>query len=199
MNTVNLFYFIEIKMKYLVAGLGNVGFEYSNTRHNIGFDILDHCAQKMGFEFQTDRYASVGVATYKGRGITFIKPTTYMNLSGNALSYWMNKLNVEAKRTLVVVDDLSLDLGKLRMRSKGSHAGHNGLKDIELNLQSSKYPRLKVGIGNDFPRGRQVEFVLGQWSEEERIVMDGKMDQAYEMILSFVFRGITQTMSDFNE
>lgn len=186
-------------MKYLIVGLGNIGPKYAFTRHNAGFMILDRLAAKENLSFKLDRLASVAEYKYKGRGITLIKPTTYMNLSGKALQYWMNQLKIPIENVLVLVDDLALPLGKLRMKPKGSSAGHNGLKNIEMVLGNDIYPRLKVGIGSDFPKGRQIDYVLGQFSEDNFIELMPKFDKAIEMILSFCTAGIGTTMNFLNE
>ena len=186
-------------MKYLIVGLGNIGPEYHETRHNVGFMILDKLAEKKEISFKIDRLASVADFKLKGRSITIIKPTTYMNLSGKALNYWMNQLKVPIENVLVIVDDIALPVGKLRLKAQGSSAGHNGLKNIEEVLGNNIYPRLKVGIGSDYPKGRQVDYVLGKFSTDERIEIDLKTDKAIDMILSFCTQGITPTMNFYNE
>jgi PTH1 family peptidyl-tRNA hydrolase len=186
-------------MKYLIVGLGNIGPEYAFTRHNAGFMVLDRLAAKENLDFKIDRLASVAEYKYKSRTITLIKPTTYMNLSGKALQYWMNQLKVPIENVMVLVDDLALPLGKLRIKPKGSSAGHNGLKNIELVLGNDNYPRLKIGIGSDFPKGRQVDYVLGKFSDNDMINLLPKLDKAIDMILSFCTVGIASTMNFLNE
>jgi len=186
-------------LKFLIVGLGNIGDEYNHTRHNIGFDIVDHLAKEKEASFVLDRLAFVCEVKHKSRYFHLIKPTTYMNLSGKAVRYWMDKLNIPISNILIVVDDLALPTGTLRLRPKGSDAGHNGLKSINLNLGTTDFPRLRVGIGNDFPKGRQVDYVLGKWKDEEWKIMEEKFDTAAEMILSFGAIGIAQTMNQFNK
>lgn len=186
-------------MKYLIVGLGNVGPEYVLTRHNVGFMALDRIAIDNGLSFKLDRHAYVTELKHKGKQLTLIKPTTYMNLSGKALMYWMNQLKITIDEVLVLVDDLALPLGKLRMKEKGSSAGHNGLKNIQALLNSDAYPRLRIGIGDDFSKGRQIDWVLGKFSEDELIQLSPKIDKAIEMIFSFSSIGITRTMNLYNE
>ncbi len=186
-------------MKYLIVGLGNIGPEYVLTRHNAGFVVLDRMAIDRGLSFKLDRHALVTEFSFKSHQITLIKPTTYMNLSGKALNYWMNHLKISTEQVLVLVDDLALPLGKLRMKEKGSSAGHNGLKNIQQVLGNDNYPRLRIGIGDDFSKGRQVDFVLGKFSEDELITLSPKIDKAIDMILSFCTIGITRTMNLYNE
>ncbi|MDW7693222.1 aminoacyl-tRNA hydrolase [Flammeovirgaceae bacterium SG7u.111] len=185
-------------MKYLIVGLGNIGKEYADTRHNIGFMVLDELAKQKGVEFDSDRLANVADFKFKGRGIYMVKPTTYMNLSGKALNYWMKTLKVPVSNTLVIMDDLALPFGTLRMRPKGASAGHNGLKNIEEILGSNAYPRLRFGIGDDFSRGKQVDYVLSPFSEGEFAELGLHVEKACEMILSFASVGIQQTMNQFN-
>ncbi|MDT8394430.1 MAG: aminoacyl-tRNA hydrolase [Bacteroidales bacterium] len=185
-------------MKYLIAGLGNIGDEYANTRHNIGFIVADALAQEAGAAFKTDRYADVSRIKYRGKTLVVIKPSTYMNLSGKALRYWMDKENIPAEQILVVTDDIALPTGTLRMRKKGGHGGHNGLESIILLLGTENFPRLRVGIGNDFARGYQSDYVLGKWTREEEELMIPKIKSAITMVQSFIARGIDQTMTDYN-
>lgn len=185
-------------LKYLIAGLGNVGEDYVNTRHNIGFDVVDYLANKMNAEFSLDRLAFVANFKHRSRQYYLIKPTTYMNLSGKAVRYWMDKLDVKKENLLVVMDDLALPLGKLRIKPKGSDAGHNGLKSIALSLGTEDYPRLRFGIGNDFPKGRQVDYVLGRWQNDEWKEIEPRIETAAEIILNFGSIGIVQTMNQFN-
>lgn len=186
-------------MKYLIAGLGNIGAEYELTRHNIGFLILDRLADQEGIGFTTSRYANVAELKYKGRQIVLIKPTTYMNLSGKAVNYWMKELQVPKDRVLVIADDIALPFGKLRMRAKGSAAGHNGLKNIEELTGGQDYARLKCGIGNDFRQGQQVDYVLSNFSKQEFEELPFVMDKAIDMIRGFTTIGIIRTMNEYND
>lgn len=191
--------FIAHCMKYLIAGLGNIGPEYELTRHNIGFLILDRLADIHKVSFDLTRHAEKTELRYKGKQIHMIKPTTYMNLSGKAISYWMQELNIPKENVLVVVDDIALPFGTLRMRTKGSSAGHNGLKNIEQLLGSQEYARLRFGIGDDFHKGQQVDFVLSNFSKQEMEQLPELMDKAGEMILSYCTIGAARTMSLFNK
>lgn len=186
-------------MKYLVVGLGNIGPQYAFTRHNAGFMALDRLAAQEGLKFEMKKLAYHTEWKTKGRSIHLIKPTTYMNLSGKALQYWMGQLKVEKENVLILVDDLALPLAKLRLKPKGSSAGHNGLKDIERVLHGNEYSRLKIGIGDDFPKGRQVDYVLGNFDDEELTILIEKLDTVKQMILSFCTLGIERTMNSFNE
>lgn len=183
--------------KYLIVGLGNPGDEYAQTRHNTGFMILDAFAKASNIVFDDRRYGFVAETSIKGRKLFLLKPTTFMNLSGNAVRYWLEKEHIDQKRLLVIVDDLSLPLGTLRLRSSGSNGGHNGLGNIQ-QLIGQDYARLKVGIGNDFPRGGQVDWVLGKYSAEDMDVLRPSIDTAVEIIKSFVLAGIDITMNAFN-
>ena len=186
-------------MKYLIVGLGNIGPEYELTRHNIGFLTADRLADKEGAAWKSDRLAFKTEVKYKGRTLHLIKPTTYMNLSGKAVNYWMKELNIPKENILVLVDDVATPFAKLRMRAKGSAAGHNGLKNIEALCGGQDYPRLRMGIGDNFPKGRQVEYVLGRFSQQEFDELPAMMDKAIEMIHSFCTIGIAQTMTQFND
>ena len=186
-------------MKFLIVGLGNIGPEYALTRHNAGFMVLDRLAAREKLDFKLDRLASVAEYKYKGKSITLIKPTTYMNLSGKSMQYWMNQLKVPIENVMVIVDDLALPFGKLRLKEKGSSAGHNGLKNIESILGNNIYPRLKFGIGSDFPKGRQVDYVLGQFPEDEMIALPERLDKAIDFILHFSTVGTERTMNFLNE
>ncbi len=186
-------------MKYLIAGLGNIGADYELTRHNIGFLVLDKMADEFSSSFEQNRHVFKAEVKTKGRTFHLIKPTTYMNLSGKAVAYWLRELKVPMENLLVISDDIALPFGKLRMRAKGSSAGHNGLGNIETFLGSSKYPRLKFGIGDDFPRGGQVNYVLSRFSKQEFEELPGRMDKAIEMITSFGTIGISKTMSQYND
>jgi PTH1 family peptidyl-tRNA hydrolase len=185
--------------RYLIAGLGNIGLEYAQTRHNIGFEIANALAMKHGAAFKNERLADVAVFNLKGREIIVIKPTTYMNLSGRAVRYWMDQKDVPLQQLLVVVDDIALPLSKLRLRPSGSDAGHNGLKSIQAALNTLDYPKLRFGIGNDYPKGMQVDFVLGRWTKEELPLVVLKVDKAVEVIENFIFTGIERTMTDVNK
>ncbi|MBP6196433.1 MAG: aminoacyl-tRNA hydrolase [Fermentimonas sp.] len=184
-------------MKYLIAGLGNIGPEYENTRHNIGFMVLDAFAKASNAVFEDKRYGFVAEMRLKNKHLILLKPSTYMNLSGNAIRYWMQKEKIETKNLLVVVDDLSLPFGTLRLKSKGSDAGHNGLKHIQ-GLIGQKYPRLRFGIGDDFFPGSQVNFVLEEFSDEEKTKLPERIEKACEIIRSFCLAGIDITMNQFN-
>jgi PTH1 family peptidyl-tRNA hydrolase len=185
-------------MKYLIAGLGNIGPEYELTRHNIGFLILDRIADNHKIDFKTERLADRVELKYKGRQLHFIKPNTYMNLSGKAIAYWLQELKIPKENLLVLVDDIALPFGTLRMRTKGSAAGHNGLKNIELLLNGQDYSRLRFGIGNTFSKGQQVDFVLSNFSKEEINELPALMDKAAEMVYSFCTIGAERTMNFFN-
>lgn len=185
-------------MKYLIAGLGNIGAEYAHTRHNIGFDVLDLFAAKHGACFELDRHAWHAVCKVKGRSVHLIKPTTYMNLSGKAVQYWLKQCDVQKENLLVITDDLSLDVGKLRTRAKGSDGGHNGLRNIQEILGTQDYPRMRFGIGNAFPKGRQVDFVLGKWTAEEKEIIEDASERAVLAVECFVLMGLPQTMNQFN-
>jgi len=174
-------------MKFLIVGLGNPGTEYNHTRHNIGFDVLDLFAKEKGVSWESVRHGWRVEASHKGRKLIFIKPSTYMNLSGKAVAYWMQSEKVSIENVLVVVDDLSMELGKLRIRPKGSDAGHNGLKSIAESLGSQNYPRLKFGVGNNFPKGRQVEFVLGTWDEDELALVNLASEKSISLIKEYIF------------
>ena len=184
--------------KFLIIGLGNIGDEYRHTRHNIGFDVASAFVLKHGGFFKNDRLADVAEVKWKGKTFVCIKPTTYMNLSGKAFKYWMDKEKIEVASTLTIVDDLALPLNKIRLRGSGSDAGHNGLKDIQLTLGTDQYPKLRFGIGNQFPKGRQVDFVLGKWTPEEVPVVHKKIDSCVEIIESFAAIGIERTMNMAN-
>lgn len=186
-------------MKYLVAGLGNIGPEYELTRHNIGFLVVDQLADKFNAAFSTVRLSDKTEVRHKGRSIHLIKPNTYMNLSGKAVQYWMNELKIAQENILVVVDDVALPFGSLRLRSKGSSAGHNGLKNIELMLGNQNYARLRFGIGDEFNKGQQADFVLSPFSQDEFDQINAPIQKAVDMILSFCTIGIEKTMSQYND
>lgn len=185
-------------MKFLLIGLGNIGDAYAHTRHNIGFDVLDAFAAKHGAAFKTDRLADVAEVKLKGKQLFLVKPSTYMNLSGKAVKYWMDKEKIPVEHVLVIVDDLAISLEKLRMRPGGSDAGHNGLKSIQEQLLTVDYPRLRFGIGNQFPKGGQVDFVLGKWSTEELPIVMKKIEYCITAIESFVLIGMEKTMNTVN-
>ncbi|MEJ0055833.1 MAG: aminoacyl-tRNA hydrolase [Bacteroidota bacterium] len=185
-------------MKFLIAGLGNIGPEYELTRHNIGFLTLDRMADVHKFDFSTGRLADKAEFKFKGKQIHLIKPNTFMNLSGKAISYWLQELKVPKENLLVIVDDLALPFGSQRLRTKGSSAGHNGLKNIELLLNGQDYPRLRMGIGNDFSKGHQVDFVLSNFTKQEIAELPLIMDKAIETTLSFCTIGVERTMNFFN-
>lgn len=185
-------------MKYLIVGLGNPGSEYSNTRHNIGFDTVDVLASAEKLTWDDVKHGKTCSFRMKGKTVILLKPSTFMNLSGKALNYWMQQEKIPIQNVLVVVDDLALPIGTLRIKPKGSDAGHNGLKNIHEVLGHTEYARLRFGIGSDFPRGRQVDFVLGKWSETEKIELSLRLDVACEMVRSFVAIGLQGTMTAFN-
>jgi peptidyl-tRNA hydrolase, PTH1 family len=186
-------------MKYLIAGLGNIGPEYERTRHNIGFLVLDQLAGQHNVIFSTERLAQHAEVKFKGRSLHLIKPTTYMNLSGKAVAYWLQELKIPKENLLVVLDDIALPFGNLRLRPKGSSAGHNGLKNIELLLNGQDYARLRFGVGNDFGKGQQVDYVLSNFTHEEFKKLPDIMIKANQMIESFCTIGIERTMSQFND
>lgn len=185
-------------MKYLIVGLGNMGSQYNNTRHNIGFDIVDSLAIKHDAMWKVDTLGDIAIFKHKGRTITLLKPSTFMNRSGKAVNHWMNKLKIKRDNILVLVDDLHLDFGRLRLRGKGSDGGHNGLKDIQETLGGNKYPRLKFGIGRDFYSGQQVDYVLGHWTSEQSDALPDYIEKATEAVLSFTSIGLKFTMEKYN-
>jgi peptidyl-tRNA hydrolase len=185
-------------MKYLIAGLGNVGNEYAHTRHNIGFDIVMEFVNKHEGQLKADRLAFTSEIRWKGRIFICICPTTFVNLSGKAVKYWMDKEKVPMENLLVVIDELALPLSKLRIRGSGSNAGHNGLKSIEESLGTSDYPKLRFGIGNNFPKGRQADFVLGKWKKEEEPIVQLKINKSVEAIETFATEGLAAAMNKFN-
>ncbi len=187
------------EMKYLIACLGNIGAEYDNTRHNIGFKIADRLAKDLEASFTTSRLAQVAEMRFKGKTLVVIKPTTYMNLSGKAVKYWLNEEKIPMENLLVVNDDIALPFGTLRLRKQGADGGHNGLTDIIEKLGTNVFCRLRFGLGDDFPRGRQVDFVLGQWKASEEPIVDEKVDMAVEIIKSFVTQGPDRTMNQYNK
>jgi peptidyl-tRNA hydrolase, PTH1 family len=186
-------------MKYLIVGLGNIGEEYKDTRHNIGFKVLDAMALASNTVFMDKRYGAVCQVKYKGRDLILLKPSTFMNLSGNAVDYWLKKENIPLENMLVIVDDIAIPLGSIRMRSKGNDGGHNGLAHISTVLGTNEYPRIRFGIGNGFRKGSQVDFVLGSWNTEEKKVVDERIPIVIDMIRSFAFAGTELTMTAFNK
>lgn len=189
---------VDQEMKYLIVGLGNIGAEYDYTRHNIGFDVLDAIADKFEATWKTDTLGAVTLVKHKGRQLTLLKPSTYMNRSGKALNYWMQKLKIKKDNVLVVVDDLHLDFGRLRLRGKGSDGGHNGLKDIQQVLGGANYPRLRFGIGKDFHSGEQVKYVLDKWTKEQQDELPKYIKKAVAGVLSFTSIGMKFTMENLN-
>ena len=192
--------FVEenIMKKYLIVGLGNIGSEYANTRHNIGFRILDYLAKKESLSFETQKLADVAVYKFKGRQFILIKPNTYMNLSGKAILYWLTKESIPLENLLVITDDLNLPFGTIRLKTKGSDGGHNGLKDTQDKLQTTNYNRFRFGISDAFSKGRQVDYVLGEWTPEEESKLEERLDKSVELIKSFGMAGINITMNTFN-
>jgi peptidyl-tRNA hydrolase, PTH1 family len=186
-------------MKYLIVGLGNIGEGYKETRHNIGFTVLDAMALASNISFIDKRYGAVCHLKYKGRELILLKPSTFMNLSGNAVDYWLKKENIPLENMLIIVDDLALPLGSIRMRPKGSDGGHNGLAHISSILSTNEYPRIRIGIGNGFRKGSQIDYVLGAWNAEEKKFMEERVSIVIEMIKSFAFAGLERTMTAFNK
>lgn len=186
-------------MKYLVVGLGNIGAEYEGTRHNAGFDVADRLAEGAGATFTPDRYGSRAEVKWKGRTMVVIKPSTYMNLSGKAVRYWLDKENIAKENLIVVVDDIAIPVGTMRIRAKGSDGGHNGLKNIDALCGGGNYARIRMGVGGDFPQGHQVDFVLGRLSADERKLFDETLDKAVAAIKDFTTIGIERTMNFHNQ
>ena len=185
-------------MKYLIVGLGNIGDEYLETRHNVGFKVLDALVKDTLEDFETDKLGDVARVKFKGRKLVLLKHSTYMKLSGKAVNYWLQKEKIHPSKLLVIVDDIALPFGSLRMRDKGSDGGHNGLKSIDETLGGNRYSRLRFGVGNEFSRGKQVEYVLGEWSAEQQDLLKERLDQACKMLQSFSVIGTEKTMSAFN-
>lgn len=184
--------------KYLIVGLGNIGAEYVNTRHNIGFKIVDFVAQQQGLSFETAKLGAIAEYSVKGRKLILLKPNTYMNLSGKAVHYWMEKENIPKENVLVITDDLNLPFGTIRIKGKGSDGGHNGLKNIQLLLNSTEYPRFRFGISDQFKKGQQVDYVLGEWNDEEKAKLPERYEVAKQIIESFALAGLNNTMNSFN-
>lgn len=185
-------------MKYLIVGLGNIGDEYSDTRHNIGFVAADALAKYAGATFKTDRYVAITELKYKGRNIFLIKPSTFMNLSGKAVNYWLQKESIPKENMLVIVDDIALPLGALRLKAKGHDGGHNGLISIIETINTIEFPRLRIGIGDDFAKGHQVNYVLGRWTKKEEEVLIPRINMVVDLIKSYISIGIERTMNEFN-
>lgn len=184
--------------KFLIAGLGNIGPKYENTRHNIGFKVLDRLAYNENLTFEPAKLGDITTFKIKGRSLLLLKPSTYMNLSGKAVLYWLQKENIPPENLLVITDDLNLPFGTIRVKTKGSDGGHNGLKDIQLQLGTTNYNRFRFGIDNEFGRRSQVDYVLGEWEPEEETQLPERLDKAVEVIKSFALAGITNTMNTFN-
>ena len=185
-------------MKFLIVGLGNTGAEYQHTRHNIGFDVVDYLAAQNAGSFTNDRLADVCTIRNKGKQFVLVKPTTYMNLSGKAVNYWMQKEKIDLKHIFIITDDIALPLGKIRIRAKGSDGGHNGLKNIIEILGTQEYTRLRFGVGNNFGKGQQVDYVLGKWAEEEKEPLELAIKKSAEAVLSFGHIGLERTMNVYN-
>ena len=186
---------IDPMKKFLIVGLGNIGAEYVNTRHNIGFKILDYFARKESISFQTNKLGDTAEYKIKGRTLLLLKPNTYMNLSGKAVKYWMEKENIAKENILIIADDLNLSFGSIRIKTKGSDGGHNGLKNIQLLLNSSEYPRFRFGISDAFKKGRQVDYVLGEWDENEKTKLPERLEIGSQIISSFALAGHNETMN----
>ena len=184
--------------KFLIVGLGNIGSEYVNTRHNIGFKVLDYFANQESISFQTQKLGDVAEFKIKGRTAILLKPNTFMNLSGKAVKYWMEKENIEKGNLLIITDDLNLSFGNIRIKTKGSDGGHNGLKNIQLLLNSTEYPRFRFGISDAFKKGKQIDYVLGEWSAEEKEALKERLIISSEIIKSFVLAGLNNTMNLYN-
>lgn len=195
------FYFCKtiLMSKFLIVGLGNIGDEYENTRHNIGFKVLDTLAKENELKFRTDRLASVAEYKFKGRTLVLIKPSTYMNLSGKAVNYWMQAEKISIENILVLTDDLAFPFGTIRLKGKGSDGGHNGLKNIQETLNSVDYARLRFGVGSEFSKGKQVDYVLGKWTAEEEKALEPRIKQAIDMIKGFTTIGLQLTMTNYNK
>jgi len=188
----------DIMKKFLIVGLGNIGAEYENTRHNIGFKILDHFAEKESLTFETQKLGDTILYKYRGKTLIFLKPSTYMNLSGKAVRYWLDKEKIPMENLLVITDDLNLPFGTIRLKAKGSDGGHNGLKDIQDKLQTTIYSRFRFGVGGNFSKGKQVDYVLGKWDENEIETLPERLERSCDLIRSFVIAGLSNTMNDFN-
>ena len=188
----------DLMKKFLIVGLGNIGEKYANTRHNIGFQILDALAKEQEVTFETETLGELTQFRFKGRTFVLLKPSTYMNLSGKAVKYWMNKEKISTDNLLIVTDDVNIDFGAIRIKAKGSAGGHNGLKDVEAKLNSQQYPRFRFGVGGNYAKGRQVDFVLGEWNKDEESQLIERIPMSVKAILSFGTDGINHTMNNFN-
>lgn len=189
----------EVLMKkFLIIGLGNIGSKYENTRHNIGFKILDEVAEKQGVTFISEKLGDIANFNFKGKTFVLLKPNTFMNLSGKAVKYWMQQENISIENILVIADDVNIDFGLIRLKAKGSAGGHNGLKDIQEKLNTDQYPRFRFGVGANYPKGRQVDFVLGEWSKEETSQLIERLPLAVNVVISFATDGLANTMNAFN-
>lgn len=188
----------DIMKKYLIVGLGNIGEKYAHTRHNIGFKILDRFAEQEALTFETQKLGDVVLYKLKGRTFVFLKPNTFMNLSGKAVLYWLTKEKIPLENLLVITDDLNLPFGSIRVKTQGSDGGHNGLKDIQEKLNTTKYNRFRFGISDVFSKGKQIDYVLGEWSDEEHKNLKERLDKSVELIKSFALAGVNITMNTFN-
>lgn len=188
----------EPMKKFLIVGLGNIGAEYEDTRHNIGFKVLDFLAEQESFTFESAKLGAVGTFKHKGRSLICLKPSTYMNLSGKAVKYWLDKESIPMENLLVITDDINLPFGTLRLKGKGSDGGHNGLKDIQNVLQTTTYNRFRFGVGSDFGKGQQVDYVLGKWDDDQQKSMPERLEKSADLVRSFVFAGAKNTMNQFN-
>ncbi len=188
----------ELMKKYLIVGLGNIGDKYTNTRHNIGFKILDEVAEDHNVTFETEKLGDIAKFRFKGRTFVLLKPSTFMNLSGKAVKYWMQKEKIALENILVITDDINIDFGTIRVKTKGSAGGHNGLKDIQEKLGTNKYPRFRFGVGANYSKGRQVDYVLGEWNKDEISQLIERLPVATEIITSFGTAGLNNTMNTFN-
>ncbi|WP_205860426.1 MULTISPECIES: aminoacyl-tRNA hydrolase [unclassified Polaribacter] len=184
--------------KFLIIGLGNIGEQYTNTRHNIGFKIVDEVAEEHNATFETEKLGDVATFRFKGRTFVLLKPSTFMNLSGKAVKYWMDKENISVENILVVTDDVNIDFGVIRVKAKGSAGGHNGLKDIQEKLNTQQYARFRFGVGGNYGRGRQVDYVLGEWNKEETSELIERLPTSAKVIASFGTAGLNNTMNTFN-
>lgn len=184
--------------KFLIVGLGNIGPEYVNTRHNIGFKVVDYVAQEAGVSFETVKLGALAEVKIKGRSLLLLKPNTYMNLSGKAVAYWLEKEKIPIENLLIITDDLNLPFGALRIKAKGSDGGHNGLKSIQATLESVNYPRFRFGISDEFKKGQQVDYVLGNWDDQEKKLLPERLQTASEAVKSFALAGLNNTMNEFN-
>lgn len=207
MNFRNLFFKLvgrkkeskqELMKKFLIVGLGNIGPKYENTRHNIGFKILDEVAEEQQVTFETEKLGDVASFRFKGRTFILLKPSTFMNLSGKAVKYWMQKEKIATENILIITDDVNIDFGTIRLKAKGSAGGHNGLKDIQEKLNSQQYARFRFGVGGNYPKGRQVDFVLGEWNKEETSQLIERLPTSAKIIPSFGTAGLAKTMNAFN-